>query len=267
MPTTSPETKTNASLISAPGTSNLQSNRVVHRVRHPPDSLPHRCSACGHTDPAAMASPLVAASSPRVLDPQKKAHFNLQLSDRITKPKSSSGDYASVKCMNFGWLPPHYADAQFQSTTNPSRRRRAGPRPLASRAATNTPSRCPTKTKTLPTQAHIRFEGRERKARNLTSLSSTPQNRPRPSSRSPQPTPSTSNPRPPNPPPPNFQSNTPRSNPLRTTIRKMVPRTSSTKMAKALPHPTQSPTPRIPTTSATSSPTPPAARPQTYTAR
>ncbi|KAF2488985.1 hypothetical protein BU16DRAFT_586752 [Lophium mytilinum] len=50
-----------------------------------------------------MASPGLAASSPRLVDPQKKALFNIQLSDRVTKPKSSSGDFSSVK---FNHKPP-----------------------------------------------------------------------------------------------------------------------------------------------------------------
>lgn len=44
-----------------------------------------------------MASPLVAASSPRILDPHKKGHFNLVLSERLTKPGSSPSTFNSVK--------------------------------------------------------------------------------------------------------------------------------------------------------------------------
>lgn len=45
-----------------------------------------------------MASPLVSASSPRILDPHKKGHFNLLLSERLTKPGSSPSTFNSVKC-------------------------------------------------------------------------------------------------------------------------------------------------------------------------
>ncbi|OCL04658.1 hypothetical protein AOQ84DRAFT_300376 [Glonium stellatum] len=44
-----------------------------------------------------MASPLIAASSPRILDPHKKGHFNLQLSERLTKPGSGSNTFTSIK--------------------------------------------------------------------------------------------------------------------------------------------------------------------------
>ncbi|OCK80074.1 hypothetical protein K432DRAFT_328915, partial [Lepidopterella palustris CBS 459.81] len=44
-----------------------------------------------------MASPLVAASSPRILDPHKKGHFNLQLSDKIMKTGNSSATFSSIK--------------------------------------------------------------------------------------------------------------------------------------------------------------------------
>ncbi|KAF2805285.1 uncharacterized protein BDZ99DRAFT_574880 [Mytilinidion resinicola] len=56
-----------------------------------------------------MASPGLAASSPRLVDPQKKAHFNIQLSDRITKPKNSAGEYSSVK---FNRKPPQTASSR-----------------------------------------------------------------------------------------------------------------------------------------------------------
>ncbi|KAF2175109.1 hypothetical protein K469DRAFT_702981 [Zopfia rhizophila CBS 207.26] len=44
-----------------------------------------------------MASPMVEGRSPRILDPHKKAHFNLHISDRITKSDASLGSFSSVK--------------------------------------------------------------------------------------------------------------------------------------------------------------------------
>ncbi|KAF2732322.1 hypothetical protein EJ04DRAFT_554158 [Polyplosphaeria fusca] len=44
-----------------------------------------------------MASPMVEGRSPRVLDPYKKAHFSLHLSDRIVKGNSSTPSYSSLK--------------------------------------------------------------------------------------------------------------------------------------------------------------------------
>ncbi|KAF2119331.1 RNA polymerase II transcription elongation factor-domain-containing protein [Lophiotrema nucula] len=43
-----------------------------------------------------MASPMVEGRSPRVLDPHKKAHFSLHISDRISSP-SARPSYTSVK--------------------------------------------------------------------------------------------------------------------------------------------------------------------------
>lgn len=41
-----------------------------------------------------MASPVVEGR----VEPHKKAHFSLHISDRITKNDSSSGTFSSVKC-------------------------------------------------------------------------------------------------------------------------------------------------------------------------
>ncbi|KAF2267180.1 hypothetical protein CC78DRAFT_530980 [Lojkania enalia] len=44
-----------------------------------------------------MASPMLEGRSPRTLDPHKKAHFSLHISDRIAKNDVSIGAYTSVK--------------------------------------------------------------------------------------------------------------------------------------------------------------------------
>ncbi|KAF2475464.1 uncharacterized protein BDR25DRAFT_340208 [Lindgomyces ingoldianus] len=64
-----------------------------------------------------MTSPMLDSRSPRVLDPHKKAHFSLHISDRITKNDSSVPTYSAVK---YNHKPPQASSTRNATLTSSS---------------------------------------------------------------------------------------------------------------------------------------------------